>query len=208
MATVEITNSRIIEDVKTTMQDKVKGFISDADVPRAYKSVFIGATSYLAAVKNTKNPVALTIEDEEGNFIIGAVVEYNEAPEQEEDVTGNWMYYWTFNKSDIPEDAVIYEIKNTQTHSVIRKAVWEHTSARFENTESLINTYIIFYSVLRDYLMDNAVEGDEHELNYPGVFTACASVEDGEKVISVTPDGLIKKMIKDDVALETEAKTA
>ena len=208
MATVEIENSNLVSTIQIEMDKRLGGFIPPKDAVRMYKTMFIGATAYLAAGKTTKNPEAFTVENQEGNYIVGAVVEYNEAPEEEDDVLGNWMYYWTFNKSDIPENATVYEVKNTQTHEIIATAAWEHTSARFEGTESMINTFILGFDVLKDHLMENAIEGDTYELVYPGVFKAMAAIEDGEKVISITPDGLIKKMIKDDAALEEKAKTA
>ena len=205
---VELENSKLKDLIGLEMEKKYNGFVDPTSAVRMFKSMFIGVTSYLATVKSTKTPVAFTVEDEEGNFIVGAVIEYNEAPEEEDDVLGNWMYYWTFNKSDIPENATVYEVKNTQSHKTIIDAVWQHTSGRFEGTESLIQTFIIGFGSLKDCLLDNAIEGDTYELVYPGVFTSAVAIEDGEKVLSITPDGLIKKMIKDDAALEQEAKTA
>ena len=205
---VELENSNLKDLIGLEMEKKYNGFVDPTSAVRMFKSMFIGVTSYLATVKSTKTPVAFTVEDEEGNFIVGAVIEYNEAPEEEDDVLGNWMYYWTFNKSDIPENATVYEVKNTQSHKTIIDAVWQHTSGRFEGTESLIQTFIIGFGSLKDCLLDNAIEGDTYELVYPGVFTAAVAIEDGEKVLSITPDGLVKKMIKDDAALEQEAKTA
>ena len=205
---VELENSNLKDLIGLEMEKKYNGFVDPTSAVRMFKSMFIGVTSYLATVKSTKTPVAFTVEDEEGNFIVGAVIEYNEAPEEEDDVLGNWMYYWTFNKSDIPENATVYEVKNTQSRKTIIDAVWQHTSGRFEGTESLIQTFIIGFGSLKDCLLDNAIEGDTYELVYPGVFASAVAIEDGEKVLSITPGGLIKKMIKDDAALEQEAKTA
>ena len=205
---VELENSNLKDLIGLEMEKKYNGFVDPTSAVRMFKSMFIGFTSYLATVKSTKTPVAFTVEDEEGNFIVGAVIEYNEAPEEEDDVLGNWMYYWTFNKSDIPENATVYEVKNTQSHKTIIDAVWQHTSGRFEGTESLIQTFIIGFGSLKDCLLDNAIEGDTYELVYPGVFASAVAIEDGVKVLSSTPDGLIKKRIKDDAALEQDANTA
>ncbi|MDD3121894.1 MAG: hypothetical protein PHC62_00095 [Candidatus Izemoplasmatales bacterium] len=208
MATVEIKNSELLKAARLEFDKRVGGLVSDETARKMYETLFISSTAFLAVVKTTKNPVALIVDDTEGNFIIAGVVEYNEAPEKEDDVLGNWNYYWTFSKDDLPENTTIYNIKDTQSHSVIIQTSWEKTSARFEGTESLINTFIIAFDILKDFLYENAREGDTYELVYPGVFTAMAAIEDGEKVISITPDGLLKKMIKDDAAVEKESKTA
>ena len=161
---VELENSNLKDLIGLEMEKKYNGFVDPTSAVRMFKSMFIGVTSYLATVKSTKTPVAFTVEDEEGNFIVGAVIEYNEAPEEEDDVLGNWMYYWTFNKSDIPENATVYEVKNTQSHKTIINAVWQHTSGRYEGTESLIQTFLIGFGSLKDCLLDNTIEGDTYEL--------------------------------------------
>lgn len=201
MATVQFEESALIT---TTIQECSKRLVGFLNVPTAvkmYKALVIGATNFLATVKSTKTPSVFTITDNEGNFIFAFVVEYTDAPDKEDDVTGNWNFYCTFDKNDVPEGAV-YDVKNEQTHKPIVQAVWEHTSGRFEGTEALINLYVLAFGLLKDYMMQNAVEGDTFELVYPGVFKAQSAVEAGEKVVSFIPDGLIKKMIKDDEALE------
>lgn len=210
MKQVEIETCGFTKIMKLEMEKRVNGILDDQSAMRMFKTIMMGPTRYLALVKTTKNPVALTIEDEEGNFNCAAVVEYNEAAENEDDVTGNWNYYWTFVKEDIPENAVCYDIKDTQTHKTLIDSAWQDTSAIFDDTNGLIFTYTIGMGTLRDYLLENAEESEEYEMVYPGVFKAMAAVEDGEKVISITPDGLIKKWIKDDAALvaNEETKTA
>ena len=207
MAKVQIEESTMVSVLVHEVSKRIQGFMEPTNAVRTYKALMVGITRFLATVKTTKHPTAFTVTDGEGNFVIGAVVEYEEAPDKEDDVTGNWDYYFTFNKEDIPEKAVIYDIKSEQTHKPIAAAVWEYCSARFGGTDGMINIYVIAFEVLRDYMLEGAVEGDTYELIYPGVFTAQSSVENGEKVVSLIPDGLIKKMIKDDEKLE-EAKNS
>lgn len=206
MATIQLEESALLNSYVHEMGKRFGGFIDPKNVIKTYKALVVSATSFLATVKTTKTPVAFTVEDNEGNLIIAAVVEYNEAPEVEDDVTGNWNYFWTFDKNDIPENTTCYDVKQKQTHEPIFKAAWEFCSAKFEGTEAMINLFIMSFSLLKDYMLDGAVEGDTYELVYPGVFKAQSAVENGEKVVSFVPDGLIKKMIKDDEALEKAKK--
>lgn len=207
MAKVQIEESSMVSVLVHEVSKRIQGFMEPTNAVRTYKALMVGITRFLATVKTTKHPVAFTITDNEGNFVMAAVVEYEDAPDKEDDVTGNWDYYYTFYKDDVPEKSVIYDVKSEQTHKPIAAAAWEYCSARFGGTDGLINIYVIAFEVLRDYMMEGAVEGDTYELVYPGVFTAQSSVENGEKVVSLIPDGLIKKMVKDDEKLE-EAKNS
>ena len=48
----------------------------------------------------------------------------------------------------------------------------------------------------------NAKEGEEVNLELPGYFVASVVIDGGEKVMSLVPDGAMKRLIKDDAALE------
>lgn len=202
MATVNIEESSLVSILVHDVSKKAGGFIPEAVAVKTYKALTIGIAKFLATVKTTKNPVAFTVTDTEGNFIVGAVVEYTDAPDVEDDITGNWNFFFTFDKNDIPENAMTYDIKDKQTHDVIIVAAWEYASAQFQGTDAMITMFVIAFESLRDYMMEAANDGDEYELVYQGVFVARSTIEEGEKVVSLTPDGLIKKMIKDDSALE------
>ena len=55
---------------------------------------------------------------------------------------------------------------------------------------------------IKKWLEANAVEGEEVGVELDGIFQASVAVENGEKVFSLVPDGEIKKLIKDDAAIE------
>lgn len=204
MSKVEFANSSLIGALRTEVHKRCGGFIDDKVAAASFKAMMCGATAFLATVKSTKTPMALTVTDTENNFIVGAVVQYNESPEEVDETSGNWNYFWTFNKEDIPEDAVEYDIKSEKTHKIVMEAAFQYASAKYNGSQGLIEMFTIAFNTLKDYLMEAAQEGDTYELVDPGVFTAQSAVEDGEKVISIIPDGLIKKLIKDDSALEKE----
>ena len=204
MSKVEFSNSSLIGALRTEVHKKCSGFIDEKVAAASFKAMMCGATAFLATVKSTKTPMALTVTDAENNFIVGAVVEYNESPEEKDETSGNWNYFWTFEKSDIPENAVEYDIKSEKTHKIIMEAAFQYASAKYNGNKGLIDMFTVCFNTLKDYLMEAAQEGDTYELVDPGVFTAQSAVEDGEKVISIVPNRLIKKLIKDDSALEKE----
>ena len=72
---------------------------------------------------------------------------------------------------------------------------WEDINAINECTRYLIQQ-------IKNWLDANAVEGEEVGVEMDGVFQASVAIENGEKVFSIVPDGEIKKLIKDDAAIE------
>jgi hypothetical protein len=63
-----------------------------------------------------------------------------------------------------------------------------------------INRYLLVQ--IKKWLDENAKEGEEVGVEEPGIFQASVVVENGEKVFSLVPEGEIKKLIKDDSAIE------
>ena len=205
---IKIENTNLAEDIKQEVENQLAGgYLPAVHALRPFKVYMVAITRYLATVKNTKAPVAFTVTDAEGKFYVGAVVEYNDTSSEEDGTTGNWNYYWTFDENDIPKEATVYDIKNKQTHQIIVKSSLSDCNAQFAGVDSLIKTASVIFGSLIKTLKDTAREDEVVELEYDGVFKCQAKVEDDEVVMSIIQDGLIKKMIKDDAALE-EAKTA
>ena len=199
--TENINESKLACIIVSEVESTTGGWIELESAKRNYKALIIGYTGFLGMVKNSKTPTALVIEDKEGNFIVAAVVEYNEESEQEE--TGNWNYFWTFYKEDIPENATVYDIKSKQCHTTICEVANKFERAQYAGSEALISMSVIAFSTLREYLTQNANNGDGGlELVYDNVFKASSTVDGEDVKLSFIPDGQIKKMIKDDKANE------
>ena len=202
---VKIEDTNLANDVVMATERAFKyGFLPEAAALKCFKVYVVAITRYLATVKNTKTPTAFTITDTEGKFIVGAVVEYNDTASEEDGTTGNWNYYWTFDENDIPKEAVVYDIKNKQTHKIIIKSAWSDMNAEIAGEEALIILGVTIFEVLKKHLVEKASADEVYELESDGVFKCQSQIENGEVAMSIIPDGLIKKMIKDDAALEAE----
>jgi len=173
------------------------GFLQDKVAIASFKAMMCGVSEFLKTTKTPKHPVAFTITDTEDNFIVGAHISYNDSPEQKtDDASGNWNYAWTFYKEDIPEDAVVYDIKSETTHKIITDAAFKYASAVYYGGEAIIDMFTICFSVLKDYLLEVATEDDRYEMEDPGVFEAFAEIKNGEKEIGLTPSGKLKSIAK------------
>lgn len=175
-----------------------KGRVVDpVDVPAAVKTYVAGITDFLALTKNTQHPVAVEVQDLKGNFVFGAIVTHREA-EEDEAAKGNWNYEFTFNKNDIPEDAVTYALTNTQVFEVVSKRGFDLCRLTFTTPELYAELGIDIFNTIKDFLDQNApaIEGERFEFELEGYFEASVDVEAGEKLFAIVPKGEMKHLLK------------
>ena len=163
--------------------------------------IFSSIASVLNNVKNPNNPSAFIINKQDGSFIAAAVCQYFKN-EEDEKKPGNWSLIFTFNEEDIPENAAIYKLTDSQTHSHFRAIAGDKYHFQFATPESVIILPSYFFTQLYKWLDENAKENEEVCINFEGVFQARVAIEGGEKVFAVEPDGEIKVLIKDDASIQ------
>lgn len=169
------------------------------DTNKIYDITFMAISDFLSLAKSKEKKTALAIRDLKGNLLIAGVVTYHK--NENENMPGNWSYEFTFSEEDLM-DANIYISSETQFQKVFGTTAFNLFSVQFPGTtfvqailEGAINT-------LTQWLDVNASESEDVSLEEPGYFVASVAVEKGEKVLSVVPDGAMKRLIKDDSALE------
>lgn len=160
-----------------------------------------GTTACLAEVKSKDFPVAFVYEEANKEFIAAAIVEYFP---NEDDATkpGNWNYSWTFDKTDIPENARILTAYDNDMATFFRSVAHSKHSMGFDSVESMGDLFRYLLKTIVKWLDDNAAENEENGVSLDGVIQFRVAVENGEKVMSAEPDGEIKQLIKDDAAIE------
>lgn len=197
---MKFTESTLVQNYIVTAETRY-GFQVNADEVRYVAEICIAATSdFLAIVKSKTEKVALAVKDLKGNMITAAIVEYNEN-EDDKDMPGNWNYYFTFDPSDI-EDAHVYDITSPQIVQVFSNRAYDLHHLRFGDSSQVSQLSTLFFKILDDLLDANATEGEEFSIELEGYFVATVTVEDNEKVKSLVPDGAMKRLVKDDAAIE------
>ena len=165
-------------------------------VPDVLEAIIESSSDFLRMTK-TKGKTALVYKDLKGNFIVAAVVSYNENTEEGQD---NYNYFWTFDEEDIA-DATTYNSTEARVQSLLSTRLYETHGLR--TNVSHISTMVEKVLMgLSEYLQDNAKEGEEFQLEDEGYFVASVGVEDGIIVKSLLPDGPMKTLIKDDATVE------
>lgn len=181
----------------------------DDDRPeRIVKAFFASTSAYLSKVKVTKSDeaVALVLSDVAGNFKFASIVEYHENTENP-DEPGNWSYVMTFDAKTLDNLEKNKTVKKLLYSSDAFKAVFDKVAydvaaIQFQHQTYMFDACLLVVDTLLQVLDREAKEGEIVDIELPGYFTASVSVEDGEKVFAVTPDGHMKQIIKDDTALD------
>lgn len=181
----------------------------DDDRPeRIVKAFFASSAAYLSKVKVSKadEAVALVLTDIAGNFKFAGIVEYHENKENP-DEPGNWSYVMTFDPKTLENLEKNKTVKKLLYSSDAFKAVFDKVSydvaaIQFQHQTYMFDACLLVVDTLLQVLDREAKEDEVVDIELPGYFTASVSVEDGEKVFAITPDGHMKQVIKDDTALD------
>ena len=162
---------------------------------------FYAVSNALADTKTQNNPTAFMFKEPNGDFIAAAVVMY--VPNEDPKKPGSWNYYWTWYAEDVPENAAQLVASDAQLSSYFRGVGQTKYGMGFTDVESIYETTKYVLKTIRKWLDENAVDKEERGVELDGVFEARVAVEEcGEKVMSIEPAGEIKKLIKDDSAIE------
>lgn len=181
----------------------------DDDRPeRIVKAFFAASAAYLSKVKVSKadEAVALELTDIAGNFKFAGIVEYHENVENP-DEPGNWSYVMTFDPKTLENLEKSKSVKKLLYSSDAFKAVFDKVAydvaaIQFQHQTYMFDACLLVVDTLLQVLDREAKDGEIVDVELPGYFTASVSIEDGEKVFAITPDGHMKQIIKDDTALD------
>lgn len=167
---------------------------------KMFDVIFTGTANLLSQAKSKDKATAFTFRKIDGSLIAAAVVQYFENEDKKN--PGNWSLVWTFDEADIPENSLLIDFSDTQTHSYFRAVAGEKYGMRFEGVAELVDCLVYALSTLKKWLDENAKENAETSIELDGFFQARVAVENGEKIFAIEPDGEIKNLIKDDAAIE------
>ena len=210
----EAQSNKSVEDTElhhafVVNADSMGYSFGDDDRPqRIVKSFFAASAAYLskAKVPNEDEATALVLTDVAGNFKFAGIVKYN-LNKENPDEPGNWDYVLTFNENDLTEVENTRKVKkllygDQAFHSLFDKIAYDIASIQFEQERYMYDACLLTIDTLIQVLDNEAQPNEVVDIEMPGYFVASVGVEDGEKVFTITPDGHMKAIIKDDSALE------
>lgn len=181
----------------------------DDDRPeRIVKAFFAASAAYLSKMKVSKadEAIALVLTDVSGNFKFAGIVEYHENKDNP-DEPGNWSYVMTFDPKTLDtleksKGLKKYLYSSDAFKAVFDKVAYDVAAIQFQHQTYMFDACQLVIDTLIQVLDREAKEDEVIDIELPGYFTASVSIEDGEKVFAITPDGHMKQIIKDDTALD------
>jgi hypothetical protein len=197
-----------VEFMKTSIPEAVSQALANNSM--IYSASYVDILGYvtfaavgdiLRTVKTLDRPSAFVFRDESNSIIAGAIVRKVEGSD-ENHPEGNWSYTWSFDQEDfVMEDMNITDLSNPTNTMYFVKRAGDKYGMEYR-TDCLAPMHLIFIKCLKDWLITNAKEDDETEVELANVFSARSGYEDGKVVLSIEPLGKFVQLIKDDADLE------
>jgi predicted proteasome-type protease len=112
----------------------------------------------------------------------------------------------TFNEEDLnslsSKKKVVKHLYGDDAFKLIfDKVAYDVGGVSFNHERYMYDACVICVDTLIGVLDRESNDTEQVDIELEGYFVASVSVENGEKVFAITPDGAMKKIIKSDVAL-------
>ena len=176
------------------------GWAVDASqVSFLYDTTLMAISDVLGQAKSNESKTALAVKDVKGNLVVAGVVTYHK--NEDENMPGNWSYEFTFEEEDL-KGADVRLSTDPHFQKVFQKTLKRLFGLAIDDPLAFQPAIEESINVLKQWLDVNAKETEKVSVEQPGFFEASVSVEDGEKIFALIPDGAMKRLIKDDAAIE------
>ena len=189
------------------MATAVERIWEPADTSDFYECLCKSIGDFLGQNKSKSGKVAIRFQDSKGPMKMAAVVSY--IPATTEGDEGNWDLRMTFNEADLEGVEKQYTICDTEWQRMIENTTHNMYRMLFDRFQTLHGAQLVAVDCLVNWMDQNAKEGEEmtielgqREGTSPVWFECTVGIENGEKLMSITPGGTTKGLIKCDADLE------
>ena len=166
------------------------------------KSVLFGAVKFLANTK-FENEAALRVNDKNGTFIAGIVLERA----VDDEGKNSFEARFELEEDGIKDIATVYDLSDEEVQRFLNRFMYVLTNNKFVNNAFVFDiTRVILSSVINALMNLNKTDIDEdgYEIKFDEYLTVTATEEDGKRVIDFEPAVDMKKFIKDDKLVDVE----
>lgn len=184
-----------------------KAFLDDAlnypdtAVPATVSAVLTSVAVFLSSIKDKDKKMALVIDNVKGDIEFGAYVTFT--PGETEEDGGNWNLICSFDPSDFVESDEMKVIKFSSgaVDNTIRYCSIRQKPYTISYNSSVVLKKAVQQTILsiKEWLSENAKEGEDVILDFPHIFTAKVRIEEnGEKSMSLELSEELVQEIKHD----------
>lgn len=198
----DIKETNIIETVLERLKAEDQIILCSHQFVNVLKSVLFGAVKFLANTK-FENEAALRVNDKNGTFIAGIVLERA----VDDEGKNSFEARFELNEDGIKDIATVYDLSDEEVQRFLNRFMYVLTNNKFVNNAFVFDiTRVILSSVINALMNLNKTDIDEegYEVKFDEYLTATATDEDGKRVIDLEPAVDLKKFIKDDKLVDVE----
>ena len=198
----DIKETNIIETVLERLKAEDQIILRSHQFVNVLKSVLFGAVKFLANTK-FENEAALRVNDKNGTFIAGIVLERA----VDDEGKNSFEARFELNEDDIKDITTVYDLSDEEVQRFLNRFMYVLTNNKFVNNAFVFDiTRVILSSVINALMNLNKTDIDEdgYEIKFDEYLTATATDEDGKRVIDLEPAVDLKKFIKDDKLVDVE----
>lgn len=198
----DIKETSIIETVLERLKAEDQIILRSHQFVNVLKSVLFGAVKFLANTK-FENEAALRVNDKNGTFIAGIVLERA----VDDEGKNSFEARFELNEDGIKDIATVYDLSDEEVQRFLNRFMYVLTNNKFVNNAFVFDiTRVILSSVINALMNLNKTDIDEdgYEIKFDEYLTATATDEDGKRVVELEPAVDLKKFIKDDKLVDVE----
>ena len=198
----DIKETNIIETVLERLKAEDQIILRSHQFVNVLKSVLFGAVKFLANTK-FENEAALRVNDKNGTFIAGIVLERA----VDDEGKNSFEARFELEEDGIKDIATVYDLSDEEVQRFLNLFMYVLTNNKFVNNAFVFDiTRVILSSVINALMNLNKTDIDEdgYEIKFDEYLTVTATEEDGKRVIDFEPAVDMKKFIKDDKLVDVE----
>jgi hypothetical protein len=198
----DIKETNIIETVLERLKAEDQIILRSHQFVNVLKSVLFGAVKFLANTK-FENEAALRVNDKNGTFIAGIVLERA----VDDEGKNSFEARFELEEDGIKDIATVYDLSDEEVQRFLNRFMYVLTNNKFVNNAFVFDiTRVILSSVINALMNLNKTDIDEdgYEVKFDEYLTVTATEEDGKRVIDFEPAVDMKKFIKDDKLVDVE----
>lgn len=198
----DVKETNIIETVLERLKAEDQIILRSHQFVNVLKSVLFGAVKFLANTK-FENEAALRVNDKNGTFIAGIVLERA----VDDEGKNSFEARFELEEDGVKDIATVYDLSDEEVQRFLNRFMYTLTNNKFVNNAFVFDiTRVILSSVINALMNLNKTDIDEdgYEVKFDEYLTATATEEDGKRVIDFEPAVDLKKFIKDDKLVDIE----
>lgn len=198
----DIKETNIIETVLERLKAEDQIILRSHQFVNVFKSVLFGAVKFLANTK-FENEAALRVNDKNGTFIAGIVLERA----VDDEGKNSFEARFELEEDGVKDISTVYDLSDEEVQRFLNRFMYVLTNNKFVNNAFVFDiTRVILSSVINALINLNKTDIDEdgYEVKFDEYLTVTATEEDGKRVIDFEPAVDMKKFIKDDKLVDVE----